>query len=135
MSEENVEAFKRALEAIDRRDVEALLAELDPEVEWHSAILMGLGGQRTVYRGHEGIREFLRDMSETLSKFEAEYSEIRDLGDRLVAIGRLRACGTASGVEIDSPFGSVVDLKNGKGIRVRTFLDHNEALEAAGLSE
>ena len=135
MSQENVEAFKRGVEALNRQDVEALLPELDLEVEWHSAIQMGLGGQRTVYRGHQGIREFFRELSETLSKYEAEYSEIRDLGDRTVAIGRVHACGTASGVEIDSPIGSVVDLKHGKAIRVRTFLDHKEALEAAGLRE
>ena len=30
MSHENVETFKRAVEAANRRDVEALLEELDP---------------------------------------------------------------------------------------------------------
>ena len=54
MSQANVEAFKRAFDAINSRDAEALLAELDPEVEWHGAILMAMGGDRTVYRGHEG---------------------------------------------------------------------------------
>jgi hypothetical protein len=44
MSQENVEAFKRGAEAVTRQDLEALLDELDPEVEWHSAILMALGG-------------------------------------------------------------------------------------------
>jgi hypothetical protein len=48
MSQENVEAFKRALNAGNRRDIEALLEELDPEVEWHSAILASLGGEATV---------------------------------------------------------------------------------------
>ncbi len=135
MSKENIEVFKRTVDAINRRDVESVLPELDPDVEWHSAILMGLGGKRTVYRGHEGIREFLRDLSETLSDLQAEYSEVRDLGDRIVGIGHIRTRGTASGAETESPIGSVVDLKNGKGIRVRTFLDHEEALEAAGLAE
>jgi ketosteroid isomerase-like protein len=32
MSQANVEAFKRAFDAINSRDAEALLAELDPEV-------------------------------------------------------------------------------------------------------
>jgi hypothetical protein len=36
MSQEDVEAFKRAIEAANRRDVEAFLAELDPDVEWRS---------------------------------------------------------------------------------------------------
>jgi uncharacterized protein len=135
MSQENVETFKRAVDAINRRDLETLLPELDPEVEWHSAILMRLGGQRTVYRGHEGMREFFRDMFETLSEIQSEYSEIRDLGDRTVAIGRISPGGAASGAEIESPIGTVVEYKNGKAIRIRTFLDHKEALEAAGLRE
>src|SRR3954466_7370012 len=106
MSQENVEVFKSAFDAINRRDAEALLAELDPEVGWHGAILMGMGGKRTVYRGHEGVREWLRDLYETLSEFQAEYAEVRDLGDRTVAIGRVRARGTASEAEIESPHGA-----------------------------
>ena len=135
MSEENVEAYKRAVEAINRRDVEALLPELDPEVEWHSAILIGMGGKETVYRGHEGIREWLRDLFETLSEFEAEYPEVRDLGERVLALGHLRARGAGSGAEIESPLGVVADFRNGRGLRARTYLDHREALEAAGLRE
>ena len=135
MSQENVEVFKRAFDAINRGDAEALLAELDPEVEWHPAILMAMGGEQTVYRGHEGVREWLRDLYETLSEFQAEYPEIRDLGDRTIAIGRVRARGAASEAEIESPHGTVVEFKNGKGIRIRTYLDPNEALDAVGLSE
>jgi ketosteroid isomerase-like protein len=94
MSQANVEAFKRAFDAINRRDAEALLSELDPEVEWHGAILMAMGGDRTVYRGHEGVREWLRDLYETLSEFHADYQEILDLGDRTVGIGVVRGRGT-----------------------------------------
>jgi ketosteroid isomerase-like protein len=132
MSQGNVEVFKRAM---NRRDVEALLSELDPEVEWRGAVLMAMGGRRTVYRGHAGVREWLRDLYETLSKFQAEYAEIRDLGDRTVAIGHVRGRGRGSGAEIGSPHGTVVEFKNGKGIRIRTYLDPKEALEAAGLRE
>ena len=135
MSQENVEIFKRAFDAINRRDAEALVAELDPEVEWHPAILMAIGGKQTVYRGHEGVREWLRDLYETLSEFQAEYPEIRDLGDRTVAIGCVRARGRASEVEIESPHATVAEFKNGKGIRIRTFLDPKDALESVGLRE
>ena len=135
MSKENVEVFKRAFDAINRRDADALVSELDPEVEWHSAILMAMGGKQTVYRGHEGVREWLRDLYETLSEFHADYPEIRDLGDRTVAIGSVRARGRASQAVIESPHGTVTEFKSGKGVRIRTYLDPKEALEAAGLSE
>jgi ketosteroid isomerase-like protein len=135
MSQENVETFKRAADAYNRRDVEALLRELDPEVEWRSAILMPLGREARVHRGHEGVREGLRDVYEALAEFQVEYSEIRDLSDRIVGIGRIRMRDRQTGVETESPLVSVTDVKNGKGIRVWNYLDPKEALEAAGLRE
>ncbi len=135
MSQENLEAFKRAVEAYNRRDVEALLRELEPEVEWHPALEVLLGGETTVYRGHEGVRELLRATDETLGEIHVEFSEIQDLGDRIVAIGLLRTRGKESGAETESPVGYVAELKDGKTIQIRTYLDPKEALEAAGLSE
>ncbi len=83
MSQENVEAVKRGLDAYNRRDVEALLEKLEPKVEWHSALLASLGGEATVYR--QGVREMLGDVYDALAEIYTEYSEIRDLGDRIVA--------------------------------------------------
>ena len=136
MSQENVETFKRVTEAYNRRDVEAMLRDLDPEIEWHPALLVPLGGEATVYRGHEGIRELVRDLDEHFAEFHAEYSEIRDLGDQ-VARNRPRSARVARQAELrpSRRLPSCNDLKNGKAIRVRTYLDPKEALEAAGLSE
>jgi ketosteroid isomerase-like protein len=135
MSQENVQAFMRFADANNRRDVEALLAELDADVEWRSAVLGSLGGEATVHRGHDGVREMLRDLYEAFSEFQVSFYDIRDLGDRVVAIGRWITRGEESGVETTPPLASVVDFRNGKAIRVRSYLDPNEALEAAGLRE
>src|SRR3954454_5902128 len=135
MSQENVEAFKRGLEAGNRGDVEALLEELDPEVEWHSALHALMGGEQTVFRGHDGVREMLRDLNEAFGEIHIEISEIRDLGDQLVAIGRTRARGKASGVETETPLALVSEFKNGKTIFMRGYLDPKEALQAVGLLE
>jgi ketosteroid isomerase-like protein len=135
MSRENVETFKRFADANNRRDVDAMLAELDAEVEWQSAVLGSLGGEATVHRGHDGVREMLRDLYEAFSEFRVEFSDIRDFGDRVVAIGRWVTRGEESGAETTPPLASVVDFKDGKAIRVRSYLDPKEALEAAGLRE
>ena len=103
MSKENVEAFKRALEAGNRGDVDALLDELHPEIEWHSALHALMGGQLTVFRGHAGVRRMIGDLYETFAEVHIEMSEFRDLGDGLVAIGRTRNRGNASGVETETP--------------------------------
>jgi ketosteroid isomerase-like protein len=135
MSQENVEAFKRGLEAGNRGDVETLLEQLDPEVEWHSALHALLGGEQTVFRGHDGVREMLRDLNEAFGEIQIEISEIRDLGDGLIAIGRTRTRGKASGAETETPLALVTEVKNGRTISIRAYLDPKKALEAADLSE
>jgi ketosteroid isomerase-like protein len=135
MSEENVEVFKRGADAYNRRDVEALLQDLDPEVEWHSALLIPFGGEATVSRGHDGVREVMSDVFDALAEIHLEYSDIRDLGERIVGIGRISTRGKQSGAVTDMAFGTVADMKNGKAVRIWTYLDPQEALEAAGLSE
>ena len=135
MSQETIEAFKRGLEAGNRGDVETLLEELDPEVEWHSALHTLLGGEQMVFRGHDGVREMTRDLNEAFGEIHIEITEIRDLGDRLVAIGRTRTRGKASGAGTESPLAYVIEVKNGKAISIRGYLDPKEALEAVGLSE
>jgi ketosteroid isomerase-like protein len=135
MSGENVEAFRRALEAFNRRDVDALCEALDKNVRWHPALTGSLGGERAVYRGHQGIRELIRQEDEALSRYHVTVVEIRDLGDQVVGIGSVRAEGRESGIAFDSPWAVLIEGKDGKASRVRTFLDPAEALKAAGVDE
>jgi ketosteroid isomerase-like protein len=135
MSEENVEAFKRGNEALNRQDVEAMLKDVDPEVQWQDVFGVMLVGEAKVYRGHQEVRELFRDLFAAFAEIRSEYPEIRDLGDRLVAIGHLWARGKESGAEIESPVASVCEMKNGKVAVIRTYLDPKEALVAAGLGE
>jgi ketosteroid isomerase-like protein len=96
---------------------------------------MSLGGEAKVYRGHEGVREVLADVFEVFAELQLELSEIRDLRDRIFAIGRLRPRGTESGAETEAELGYIVDFKNHRAVRLQTYLDPREALEAAGLRE
>jgi ketosteroid isomerase-like protein len=135
MSRENLELFERGVAAYNERDVEALLDVLDPEVEWTPAVQQMFGAEPTVYRGHQEVREMLRELGETLSEIHVEFSDVRDPGDRVVAIGRIRTRGKASGVVTESPLGYVAEFKNGKATRLHTYLEPGEALKAAGLSD
>ena len=135
MSEENVEAFKRGVAAWNRGDIDAALEMLDPEVEVHAVAPAALGGESTIYRGHEGARELFRDVQEAFPELQIEISEIRDLDERIVAIGHLHGRGKESWAEVESPIAYVYEFKNGKATRINDFLNPEEALEAAGLSE
>ena len=135
MSQENVEAFKRGIEAYNRRDVEALLDELDVDIEWRPVLPVVLGGDETVYRGHDGVRQLLRDLDEVLAERQLAFCEILDIGARVAATGSLRIRGKSSGALTESPFSWVSEFRNGKAVRIQTYLDHSEALEGLGLSE
>ena len=49
--------------------------------------------------------------------------------------GRVRECSATCTRPSASSKSSVVDFRNGKAIRVRTYFDSQQALEAAGLRE
>lgn len=133
MSRENVEVYERAVAAYNRRDIDAFLEAFDPEVEWHSLAQVMFGGEESVHRGHQGIREGVREMDEVLAELQVGYSEIHDLGERIVVVGRVSGRGRASGAETESPINWVVEFRNSKVIRMRDYIDRAEALEAARL--
>jgi ketosteroid isomerase-like protein len=88
MSQENVEQFRRAVDAYSRGDVEAFVATAHPEVEWIPFTAQAEGGE--AYRGHNGVRRWWSNMEGTFDEFEASVDECRDLGGTVIAFGRLR---------------------------------------------
>jgi ketosteroid isomerase-like protein len=133
MSRENVEVCLRAFEAIVRRDTEAALPHIDPEVELQSAIVGGAEGRS--FRGHEGVSRWTAESEAIWAELRLDTEEIRDLGDQVLIIGRLHATGRESGIEIDSPIAWLSTVRDGRIVRSCGYLDPQDALEAAGLSE
>ena len=52
MSQQNVELFRKGMEAFLRHDIEPLLETSDPEIEWFPFSAQVEGD--VAYRGHEG---------------------------------------------------------------------------------
>lgn len=132
MSQENVEVVKGLYRAFNRRDMAGLLALLDPDVEW-VPVLAVLEGR--VYRGHDDVRRWVADLDSDWEFFEVSYEEMRDLDDRVLVFGHWRARGRTSGGESEQPGTWLYELKDGKVVRLQTFTNRDEALEAVGLSE
>src|SRR4051794_3465743 len=133
MSQENVEIVRRGFEHANRRDVDGFLTYLDPEFELRSAVVGGAEGN--VYRGPDGVRQWLANLDETFEELINEPIELRDLGDRVLAFGRIRARGRESGLNLDSPTGWVFTLRDGKLVAAEGFMSRAEALEAVRLRE
>jgi ketosteroid isomerase-like protein len=136
VSEENVQTVQRVIEAWNADDLDAFLAELDADVEWQPAIEPGLEGKATTYRGHDGARKIWRqDRGEAWKRLINRPQEFRDLGESVLALGHIDLTARVTGIEFRQEVGEVFDLRAGKIVRIRDFLTHAEALEAAGLSE
>jgi ketosteroid isomerase-like protein len=136
MSRENVETVQRAVEAWNADDLDAFLAELAADVEWHPAIQPGLEGEGTAYLGHDGAREIWRqDRGEAWERLINRPRELRDLGESVLVLGQIDLTARATGIEFSQEVGEVFDLQAGKIVRIRDFLTHAEALEAAGLPD
>ena len=136
MSQENVEAVQRAVEAWNADDLDAFLAELDADVEWHPAIEPGLEGAATIYRGPDGARKIWgQDRGEAWERLTNSPHEFRDLGESVLVLGHMDLTARKTGIEFSQELGEVFDLRAGKIVRIRDFLTHAEALEAVGLAE
>jgi ketosteroid isomerase-like protein len=133
MSEENVEVIRRFHEALNRRDVDGMIALWDDDAEFRP-IMSTLEAQ--VYHGHDGLRDWLRAIFEDWEVFEAYDEEFHDLGDRVLSFGRWHACGRTSGIALDVDTAAwLVQLRGGRVVWWQTFTNRADALEAAGIAE
>ena len=61
--------------------------------------------------------------------------DVRDLGDRVLALGVIHATGKESGAETELPLAVVARFRDGLITDFTDYGDKDQALEAAGLSE
>jgi ketosteroid isomerase-like protein len=131
MSHETVESMRRALDAFNRGDKAAWLAEHDPDLvmiparEWP---------ENAPIRGADAIWDFYLAATDTWDQGLTQIAEVIDSGDTLVINNRREARGIASGASVEFSYWTVTTFRGGKPIRYEWFANRAEALEAAGLS-
>ncbi|HTQ68865.1 MAG TPA: nuclear transport factor 2 family protein [Solirubrobacteraceae bacterium] len=133
MSRENVEQVREAVDAFNRRDLDAYLGLMEPDVELtpYERVVEGLGP----YRGHDGVRTWWRETLAALPDLRAELDQLRDLGDMVFARGHLRGTGSRSGAPIERTLWIAVEVRDGKAVSWHTHASEAEALKAVGLEE
>jgi uncharacterized protein len=134
VSRGNVEKLLRSYEAWNRRDFDAAIEVVDPEIEWTMIGASRFPGTEGTYHGHDGVREFWRVFIEPWEEFRIEVEGTRAAGDVVVVFVRFHAK-AREGLELEAPFVHLSEFRRAKVVRFRSFDDRAEALEAAGLSE
>jgi len=133
MSQENVELSRQLLAAFNRRDIDAFLGYIDPDIEFFALITNLEGGDP--YRGHEGMRKWWDTITGIFPDFTAEILDTRADGHATVAQLRLGGRGAGSNAPIDQRAWSVMKWSEQKANWWGVFPSEAEALEAAGLAE
>jgi ketosteroid isomerase-like protein len=132
MSEENVELAYRAVDMFNRRDLDGFLAMLATDVRGDPQLAGIEGG----YHGHDGVRQWWKNLLDWIPDFTSEVVEVRDYGDDLViAILHSRGHGAGSAAPFDETTWLPIRIRRGKCIWWGNYLTETEALEAAGLRE
>jgi ketosteroid isomerase-like protein len=132
MSRENVETVVEVYEALNRNDVDAVVARLSDDFEFvPPAVLPDV----QVYRGAEEFARFWREWTDTFPDARFEIEETIDGGDAVVVMAALRGAGKDSGAAVSTPsFGQVWTVAAGRPIRMEAVPNRAEALRTAGIT-
>jgi ketosteroid isomerase-like protein len=135
MSQENVKVVRETVDAANRRDPDAFLASLHPDVEWDDRA--GFAGLRRVYRGQAEARQWFEGaVVEPWESLHLQVEEIIEGSEGGVLVGGpISGRGRASGAEAEIRVWQVLWVADGKIARRQLFWARDEALEAAGLRE
>lgn len=134
VSQENTEIVREFMEAFNRKDYAACLEAIDPDVEWHPPPDIP---SATVANGRDSLIANFQDWLGAWDDYRSIPEEIIEGTKGAVVVFALESGrGRGSGIEVDSRrITGVYELRNGKIVRFRAYLERTEALEAAGLAE
>jgi ketosteroid isomerase-like protein len=109
---ENIAIVRRAFEAFERRDLDALAELTDPHVELFAPTAV-LANEGRCYRGHGGLARYLLDVERTWASLQVIPQKFRETGNHVVCLGHV-AAKARDGLEVDSPTAWVWELCAGK---------------------
>lgn len=128
----NAALIREFTEAFNRRDVDYMTSQLDPDVELHEwPTAPGAGS----YRGREGVRSALDSWFEAWAWMQVEVVDVVEVGERVMVTLHQRAKGKGSEVEVEIDSFNVYTVRDGKVTRIELFTEREPALAAAGLTE
>jgi ketosteroid isomerase-like protein len=141
MSKENVDLVRRMYAALDlsvpgsvgRARVSPEL--IDPEIEWQGP--REFPDLAEPFYGHEGVARYLAKIAEVIDDHRMVPERFIDASDdRVLVFSREGGRGKGSGAEVQTHLTAHLwTLKDGKAVRMQSYWERADALEAVGLSE
>jgi ketosteroid isomerase-like protein len=114
--------------ALNRGDVDGMLARMDPDFEWTPLEASPIA---RVYRGHEQVRGYVEDWLGTFADLYLELEEHpTEVADHFVAVVRGHGRGRASGLRLDNRFCQVWRVRSGTAVELQEYATREQALAA-----
>jgi ketosteroid isomerase-like protein len=132
MSQENVALVRRVYEALERRDMDAVLSFFADDFEFDIS-RHPIPDFPNVGRGVEHLKRFFGTYLSGFSDYRVEVINVIEAEDKVVAVLHDTASLGAGFAERD--FAQVWTFRDGAPVRLQVFTTTEQALEAVGLSE
>jgi ketosteroid isomerase-like protein len=124
MSEHNVEIVREGYAHFNRGDIRWMVERMTPDISWSDST--EVPGSKT-YHGIDEVEPYLESFGRVWEEARFEPEEIRSRGDKVLAVVRFVARGRHSGAGVDARLSHLYEMREGKGARVVTYFDHEQA--------
>jgi ketosteroid isomerase-like protein len=124
---DDVAVVKAVFAAFGERDLERVIDLIHPEMEF-TPVTADLAGRTEPYRGHEGVREYFRDVSLIWDDLRLHPREFREVGDSVLVTGRVTARSPSR--IVDGSTGWVFRLRDGRVVYGRVYASAGDAERA-----
>jgi ketosteroid isomerase-like protein len=124
----SIQIVARMFDAFTRRDLVTLLETVGPDMEF-AAPTANIARDGAPYIGHDGMREYMADVTRVWRELRVIPQSFRAENDRVLATGRVYARDHQGSI-IDSPAGWVFRVSDGQVVRGRAYERSEEAVAA-----
>ena len=132
MSQENEEWIERFWDLYNRREIDAWVGMMAPDLEWH---VDPEDPDTTVHRGPEAVKRYGLSWAEMMDATIEVQEIFAASDDQVVAWTRLESRGELSQVPVGQDWAFIFKLRDGLVVRVEETQDKRAALQAVGLRE
>src|SRR5215213_11692021 len=123
----DIEVVKATFAAFAARDLDAVLALSAPDVEF-TAVTGEHAGRTVPYRGHDGMRQYFRDVASLWEELRLSPREFRASGDLILVTGRVSARSRSR--TVTGSTGWIWRVREGKVAYVRVYASAADATAA-----
>ncbi len=123
----DIEVVKATFAAFAARDLQAVLALAAPDIEL-TAVTGDQAGRTDPYRGHDGLRQYFRDVAAVWEELRLTPREFREEGALILVTGKVSA--RSSSRTVSGSTGWIWRVRDGKVAYIRVYASAADAIAA-----